>query len=94
MRKYHFTMNENNYQRISKAKLYSLARQITSDEIKKLKFVISACNLRPEKFGCMFTFQELNNADTALNDYINLFECHNCMNAETGKYASFYMEVK
>lgn len=94
MREYHFTMNGNNYQRISKAKLYSLARQTASDEIRKLKFIIAACNLRPEKFGCMFTFQELNNADTALNNYINSFEYYNCVNAETGKYASFYMEVK
>lgn len=94
MREYNFTMNGNNYQRISKAKLYSLARQTANDEIRNLKFVIATCNLRPEKFGCMFTFQELNNTDTALNDYINLFEYYNCINAETGKYASFYMEVK
>lgn len=94
MREYHFTMNGNNYRRISKAKLYSLARQTVSDEIGNLKFVIAACNLRPEMVGCVFTFQELNNADTALNDFINSFEYYNCINAETGKYASFYMEVK
>ena len=94
MREYHFTMNGNNYQRISKAKLYSLARQTANDEIRNLKFVIAACNLRPEKFGDMFTFQELNNADIALDNCINSFEYYNCINAETGKYASFYMEVK
>lgn len=94
MREYHFTMNGNNYQRISKAKLYNLARQTASDEIRKLKFIIAACNLRPEILGACFTFQELNNADTALNNYINSFEYYNCVNAETGKYASFYMEVK
>lgn len=56
MREYNFTINENNYQRISKAKLYNLARQTANDEIRNLKFVIAACNLRPEIFGCMFTF--------------------------------------
>lgn len=94
MRQYNFTINGKEYQRISKAKLYSLARQTASDEIRKLKFVIAACNLRPDNFGCMFTLQELNNADTALDNYINAFEYYNCINAETGKYASFYMEVK
>lgn len=50
MRQYNFTINGNNYQRISKAKLYNLARQTASDETRKLKFVIAACNLRYASF--------------------------------------------
>ncbi len=94
MRAYNFTINGNSYKRISKAELYNFARKPASDEIRQLKFIISACNLRPEICGTMFTFQKLNNENVALDNYINAFEYYNCINAETGKYASFYMEVK
>ena len=88
MRQYNFTINEKEYQRISKTKFINLVNY------GNMHFIVCACNLRPEIFGIGITFNDLVKNDISLDNWINAFEFYNCTNAETGKYASFYMEVK
>lgn len=88
MREYNFTMNGKEYQRISKTKFINLVNY------GNMHFIVCACNLRPETFGICITFNDLVKNDISLDSWINSFEYYNCINAETGKYASFYMEVK
>lgn len=91
MRQYNFTKNGKSYQRISRAKFYRLAADLVN--YGDMHFIVCACNLKPEIFGVGFTFNELEN-DISLDSWINAFEYYNCTITETGKYASFYMEVE
>ena len=64
-----------------------------------LTVVFCPVNLRPFTMWHPETDVNKNRFDgidpeNTFEHYVNTFECYNCTNAETGKYAAFYIPVK
>ena len=96
MNKYEFTSNGRTFERVSKA----IARKAF---IKGFTIAFCPSNLRPGPpwYPEYITNREMRNDYIlddvgAENDFYNLlnsFEYYNCTNAETGKYAAFFIET-
>lgn len=97
MRKYTFTEKGFTFERIDK-------KTARAAYMNGLTIVICPCNLRP--FTPWHNEQALNRKSREhfavdeigvkndFNGWLNSFEYYNCTNAETGKYAAFYIPVR
>lgn len=87
MRKYTFTEKGFTFERINK-KFARIAY------MNGLTIVVCPCNLRPGyPWYPEISISKKHGGETFEN-VINAFECHNCINSETGHYSAFYIPVK
>lgn len=90
MRAYTWTENGFTFKRINKKQ----ARQAYNNG---LTVIFCPCNLRP---GSPFRLDmKMNKAQAdctpvTFDGLVNMFECYNCMNGETGRYTAFYIPVE
>lgn len=90
MRKYTFQKNGFIFERIDKAK----ARRAYNNGLTVL---FCPCNLCPGSFWGLDMEMNKAKADCAsitFDGLVNMYECYNCMNTETGKYTAFYIPVE
>lgn len=84
MNKYTVTIDGRPWVRITKAE----ARNRWD---AKQRLYIAPCNLHPGgPWGIGLEISSDNGYSNAFDDVVNSFEFYNCLNSETGKYASFY----
>ena len=85
------TNNGKTYKRVSKT---AAKKVFESGE----SVVICACNLNPFGFwNCGIEIKKYQFDSEYSNDFnkrVYCYELYNCVNSETGKYASFYIEEK
>ena len=85
MNSYVFRRDQKHYTRVTKK--IAAFRYYKGEEVW-----LCPCNIRPDGWGgCMCVSV---NKDTS-GDFlllINEYECYNCTNSETGRYAAYYVE--
>ena len=90
MNNYIFTDHEkNHYKRIDKRQ----ARRAYNDG---KTVILCPCNLKPSGFWRPEIIIKKDGAPTLYKDFnkrVNYFEFYNCINAETGKYSAFYIQI-
>lgn len=92
MNKYTFAEKGHTFRRIDK-------RAARAAYMDGLTVIICPCNLRPTQYSHrinrkdreQFVLDEIG-VRNDFNNIVNSFEFYNCPNAETGRYAAFYIQ--